>query len=274
MDYEAEQAMELEALEAIFPDDLEEFEGNLPDGWTKHGKAYSININPSAEVVEDGDADEEPELQMQLVFAHTPSYPDEPPSIRLRSIQGLSDGDLQEATGELQRHIEESLGMAMIYNLVTAAQEWLAARIASGPSAAGVVDPEAEEKRRREEEEQQRAAARAHGTPVTIEAFNAWRKQFEAEQQAKLGDSSGSKGDGVQGVRLTGKQWFLQQAAAGRDEAASGSEGAEENEDSDGAGETYQGGLDEDEDEDIDFNDDDDDDEQFLEEYLDNKTGN
>jgi hypothetical protein len=52
------------------------------------------------------DPDEEPELQMQLVWAHTPTYPDEPPSIRLRSIKGLSDKDLQEATDELQRHIE------------------------------------------------------------------------------------------------------------------------------------------------------------------------
>lgn len=41
--------------------------------------------------------------------------------------------------------------MSMIYNLVTAAQEWLAARVAAGPSSSG-LDPEAEEKRKREEE--------------------------------------------------------------------------------------------------------------------------
>lgn len=50
MDYEAEQAMELEALEAIFPDALEEFEGNLPDDWTRHGKTFAIAIDPAAEV--------------------------------------------------------------------------------------------------------------------------------------------------------------------------------------------------------------------------------
>jgi hypothetical protein len=43
---------------------------------------------------------------MQLVWAHTPTYPDEPPSIRLRSVKGLGDNDLQEATAELNRHIE------------------------------------------------------------------------------------------------------------------------------------------------------------------------
>jgi hypothetical protein len=137
--------------------------------------------------------------------------------------------------------------MPMIFTLVTAAQEWLAARLAAGPAAAGAprvcmcvvvdgasrevgapgahatpaegasqpppnalpegrpthlpppplatptpppptpthtpgsgADPEAEEKRRREEEEAARAAARAHGTPVTIEAFNAWRARYDA----------------------------------------------------------------------------------------------
>jgi hypothetical protein len=54
----------------------------------------------------DEDPEDEPELQMQLVWAHTATYPDEPPSIRLRSVKGLGDNDLQEATDELQRHIQ------------------------------------------------------------------------------------------------------------------------------------------------------------------------
>lgn len=87
--------------------------------------------------VGDDDEDEEPELQMQLVFAHTPTYPDEAPCIRLRSVRGLSDADLQEATAELQKHVEESMGMAMIYNLVTAAQEWLAGGWGVGPGTEG-----------------------------------------------------------------------------------------------------------------------------------------
>eukprot|EP00775_Hariotina_reticulata_P001515 gene1514-1851_t len=116
--------------------------------------------------------------------------------------------------------------MAMIYNLVTAAQEWLAARTAAGPGG-GALDPEAEEKRRREEEEAARAAARAHGMPVTSESFNTWRQSYEAEvalQKAQLAE--GSKDD--KAGRLTGKQWFMQQMAAGR--AQSGSEEEEEGE--------------------------------------------
>lgn len=59
----------------------------------------------------DKDPEDEPELQMQLVWAHTATYPDEPPSIRLRSVKGLGDNDLQEATDELQRHIQVGVGM-------------------------------------------------------------------------------------------------------------------------------------------------------------------
>jgi hypothetical protein len=83
------------------------------------------NASPHAQVGDD-DEDAEPELQAQLVFAHTPSYPDEAPCMRLRSVRGLGDAELAEATAELQQHIADSMGMAMIYNLVTAAQEWLA----------------------------------------------------------------------------------------------------------------------------------------------------
>lgn len=50
MDYEGEQAMELEALEAIFPDQLEEWEGSRPEGWSAHGKTWAITIHPAAGV--------------------------------------------------------------------------------------------------------------------------------------------------------------------------------------------------------------------------------
>jgi DNA-binding LacI/PurR family transcriptional regulator len=48
----------------------------------------------------------------------------------------------------------------------------------------GYVDPDAEEKKRREAEEAARAAARAHGTPVTVEAFLAWKATYDAGQSA------------------------------------------------------------------------------------------
>lgn len=122
MDYESEQAMEMEALEAILADDLEEFDGTNPDGWAL-GPTFKILIDPR----EDGEepADESDEKSMELLFAHSASYPDEPPCLRLRAVRGLSDKDIAQGMEHLKQQVEDNLGMAMIFQLVTAAKEWL-----------------------------------------------------------------------------------------------------------------------------------------------------
>ncbi|GFR40401.1 hypothetical protein Agub_g953, partial [Astrephomene gubernaculifera] len=137
MDYQGEQDMELEALQAILMDDLIEYEGNLPSGWVAAGKTYKIVIAPDEE---DGADSGEYPLKAELLFAHTPKYPEEPPSLKLRSVTGLSDSDLAEATAVLEEQVQANLGMAMIYTLMGAAKEWLQGRVNSGP----VTDPEVE----------------------------------------------------------------------------------------------------------------------------------
>lgn len=94
--------MELEALEAILMDDLIEYEGNLPSGWVAAGKSYKVIIAPEDE--EGGDSGDYP-LKAELLFAHTPKYPEEPPSYKLRSVTGLSDADLAEATAVLEEQV-------------------------------------------------------------------------------------------------------------------------------------------------------------------------
>jgi hypothetical protein len=162
--------------------------------------------------------------------------------------------------------------MAMIYNLVTAAQEWLTARAAAAPGAGGALDEEAEAKRLRDAEEAARQAARAHGTPVTLEAFNAWKRQFDAEQAlAKAALVEANKDADAKAARLTGRAWFVRQAAEGAQSEA-GDEGALSSET-----EVDEAALleddsevlpeeEEDEEEDLDYEDDDDD--GMLEEYL------
>lgn len=60
-------------------------------------------------------------------------------------------------------------------------------------------------------EEQERIRKRQAGVQVTVESFNAWKIKFEAEMAAKYG----SKSDGANDGKLSGKQYFLQQQAAG-----------------------------------------------------------
>jgi hypothetical protein len=46
-DHASEQAMEIEALQAILMDDLEEYEGMLPPGWSTHAPTYKITVRPA-----------------------------------------------------------------------------------------------------------------------------------------------------------------------------------------------------------------------------------
>ena len=161
--------------------------------------------------------------------------------------------------------------MAMVYNLVSAAQEWLSTR--QPAAAAGAVDEEAEAKKKRDEEEAKRTAARAHGTHVTVEAFMAWKRKFDAEKAAeKTQQLENSKtADDIKMQRLTGRQWFQKQEASGAvessDEDAISSE-TEINQEELSSDERRQAGEDYDDDEVEDFEYTDDDDDGMLDEYL------
>lgn len=145
-----------------------------------------------------------------MVFTHTPSYPDEPPLIKARSVRGLSDTDISSLQSLFNSQVEENLGMPMIFTILTAAQEWINDLDTS--RAAPVIDPEAERRKRQEEEEARIAALRAHGTPVTPETFNEWRASFDAEMELSKTAIDEQNTSSTQG-KLTGKQWFLQQDA-------------------------------------------------------------
>ena len=147
----------------------------------------------------------------------------------------------------LEEQVAENLGMAMIYTLITSAQEWLQEKVrpaAWGRSwpeegtleprcvtarpplaccspplpqasamAAPVVDPVLERKKAIEAEEARLAAIRAHGTMVTPEAFAEWRARFDAEQalaRADVGDAEASAA-AERAQRPSGKQWFMSQ---------------------------------------------------------------
>lgn len=82
-----------------------------------------------------------------------------------------------------------------------------------------VQDPAVLEKKMREAEEARLAELRAHGTPVTREAFAKWKEAFEAEHavsEAALGEEQ----------RMTGKRFFQIQESrhADVDETPSGSD--------------------------------------------------
>eukprot|EP00873_Tetraselmis_striata_P026069 jgi/Tetstr1/446333/TSEL_033876.t1 len=240
MDHAEEQAMELEALEAIWPDEFGPLgDDSPPAGWPAEPTIYRVDLTPGTEGEDAADG----ELMMQLVFQHTEAYPEEAPRLRLRSVRGLTDAEVaavQNLVGEL---VEENMGMAMIYTLGEAAKEWLRDR--ANVQVVEELDPEEIKARAIEEEERKLAEARRLGTPVTPENFRVWQEAFEAERALERAQAPDLLAAKEVEKRMTGKQYFMGTDAAQIQ--------ADQNE----------LGL---EDDDFDF--DDDDDEGMLDEYL------
>lgn len=132
--------------------------------------------------------------------------------------------------------------MAMIYTLVTSANEWVAERFA----------PDAGNDYNEEEKADKDEITVPHGEPVTVETFLAWRERFEAElalERAKLLPESALVAPKEK--KLTGRQWFQSGRASARHAAP-----------------ITEGSNDEDEDNDFDDDDSEDDEEYMLDHYL------
>ncbi|KAK9804167.1 hypothetical protein WJX73_007930 [Symbiochloris irregularis] len=258
MDYAAEQEMELEALEAILMEDLQPLQGSRPESWPADVQCHQVGISAR----DDGETStsDTPPLELEFVFAHTPTYPDEPPLFKARSARGLSNQQLQQLHGILDEQVEQNIGMGMIYAMVSAAQEWIRdlAHAQAGPQE---LDPAAAKRQAAEEEEKTLAEIRAHGTPVTADTFAAWKARWDTEaalSEAKLEADAAIRASGP-----TGKQWFVQQEAAGAQ-----AEELEENDEGEDSDTEFR--PEEDEEEEEEFDDDDEDD--MLETYLAQKT--
>eukprot|EP00210_Caulerpa_lentillifera_P002072 g1987.t1 len=234
MDYVSEQEMEIEALEAILMDEFEIYEGTAPDGWTTH-TVYRVKLKPSEEDEEKLDRRSKTTpiphslsiflVALDFLFSHTETYPDEAPRIRLQSSAGLADEDISQVQLLVENEIEGNKGMAMMFNLIEAAREWLRDKVnASGFCG---MSPEEHKKALEAEEEQKILEQRSHGTPVTVESFMEWNIKFQEEMQA-LAAKQGRGKQEEKSQQLTGKQFFL--AHEGEEEVEDTEDGDEDDE--------------------------------------------
>lgn len=113
---------------------------------------------------------------------YTPAYPDEAPRLDLFAPPNAPKHkffDIQEDKGtllsSLEPIIEESLGMAMIFTLVSSVKDGAELLISERQKAAQALREVAAAK---VEEEENR---KFHGTPVTRDTFLAWRERFKEE---------------------------------------------------------------------------------------------
>ncbi|KAL8847709.1 MAG: hypothetical protein Q9221_007270 [Calogaya cf. arnoldii] len=168
-----EQIEEREVLDSIFSDEITDIDE----------KSYRITINPDVPQ-QDGEDVESPTLLLTITYP--PAYPDEPPILDLSLPPNAPKPphlDLSTDRGpllsSLTTTIEENLGMAMVFTLVTVLRENIESlmleRVATIQAAKDKIAEEAEAQEN----------AKFHGERVTRESFLRWREGFRSEMEAK-----------------------------------------------------------------------------------------
>lgn len=196
-DHKEEQELELEALTSIYPDEFCLIESDPC--------CFQVSIACEPEKPEDEDC----RVCATLQFTYVDTYPDDSPVIEVPTYEGLNDEDAQDLQAFLDQEAQDNLGMAMVFTLVSAAQEKLNEFMDKSKNR------KEEEKLKKEREAEEAERKRFTGTPVTLETFVAWRTAFEQEMmQSKKTKEGNFKG------KLTGRQLFEQDASMENSDAA------------------------------------------------------
>ncbi|KAF6810166.1 rwd domain-containing protein [Colletotrichum sojae] len=210
-----EQVEEREVLESIFPEEITDI------------SETDFRISIALDVP--GEEDDPP--MMVLHVRYPDAYPDEPPMLDLQSTPNAAphawfnvSQDKERLLQGLDETIQENLGMAMVFTLVTTLKE-----------AAESLVEERKDAKAKEHEEALLAAEREEnkkfqGTPVTPETFLKWRADFlkemeelrQKEEEERLAELKKAKIK--EPVKLTGKQLW-ERGLAGKVDAEDDEEG-------------------------------------------------
>lgn len=164
-----EQREEREVLDSIFPDEITDISEN----------EYRVSV-PLDVTNDDGDDSEPPTLILQVQYPS--NYPDEAPRLDISAPPNAPkykyldvQSDKLTLLESLNPTIEENLGMAMVFTLVSTLKDGAELLISERQHAAQAKrDFEAA----KAEEEENR---KFHGTAVTRETFVEWREKFRKE---------------------------------------------------------------------------------------------
>ncbi|KAJ5544891.1 hypothetical protein N7461_007195 [Penicillium sp. DV-2018c] len=166
-----DQIEEREVLDSIFPDEITDISEN----------SYRVSITLDTQEYE-GDETEQPVICLEVSYPE--EYPDVGPNLTITSPPNAPKHrrlDIQEDREQLMKAleptIEENMGMAMVFTLVSALKESAEALITER---ANIVQAEMEQVAAKREEEENR---KFHGTPVTVESFLEWSAKFKKEME-------------------------------------------------------------------------------------------
>ncbi|KAJ6089718.1 hypothetical protein N7467_004934 [Penicillium canescens] len=197
-----DQIEEREVLDSIFPDEITDISET----------SYRVSI--SLDVPEyDGDESEMPVIILEVSYPE--AYPDVAPDLNISSPHDAPKHprlDVQEDRDQLLQSleptIEENIGMAMVFTLVSALKENAETLITERANA---VQAEKDKVAAKREEEENR---KFHGTPVTVESFLEWSAKFKKEiedeetrlREEKEADDKKKKTAVKEEKKLTGRQ--------------------------------------------------------------------
>lgn len=170
-----------------------------------------------------------------LQVQYPENYPEEAPRLDISAPPNAPKFrhlDIQEDKARLlealEPTIEENMGMAMVFTLVSTLKDSAELLISERQQA---VQAEKEFEAAKAEEEEN---AKFHGTAVTRESFLSWREKFRAEmeeaekrRQEEALQEDKKKRSSKEEVRLTGKQLWERGLAGRGDEEEDGDEGVD-----------------------------------------------
>ncbi|KAF7994805.1 hypothetical protein HCN44_004277 [Aphidius gifuensis] len=188
MDHKVEQHDEIEALDSIYCGELEILEK----------QPYYHFVLPIKS--EEYEPDTDNGLACNLDFTYTEKYPEEPLIVKIEDAENFEDGDIEKLNQHLAEQMEENLGMAMVFTLVSAAQEWL--NVQWDKIKFNREDIRTKKLIADEEAERQRF----EGTRVNVETFMTWKEKFDEEMgHTRRREELAA----LQGKKLTGKELFM-----------------------------------------------------------------
>lgn len=189
-DHRQEQRDEIEAIESIYSEEIDILNDN-PHRFTIPVKTDEFD-----------DEETEEGMWVLLKFTYPDTYPDVGVEIEFEESEGIEDEHLEALREHLNQVIEENLGMAMVFSIVSAAIEWLG-------ETNDRLKFEAEEAIRIQKElEDEEERKKLEGTKVTIESFLAWKAEFDAEMFAKKSVEAQAKKE-KEKVKKSGRELFM-----------------------------------------------------------------
>lgn len=175
---------------------------------TEYRISILLDIPPDEDNVEAG---ESPTMILHVKYPE--AYPDEPPMLDLSPPQNAPShprfsvaNDKEKLLDDLKDTIQENLGMAMVFTLVTTLKENAEQLIAERREAEAKAHEEVLLAAEREENK------KFHGTPVNPETFLKWRagfiKEMEEEEQRQEEERLAElkKAKAKEEKKLTGRQ--------------------------------------------------------------------